>query len=95
MCDDNIGDFNIPEWLFRNKRNWQDIIDDLKRKDVALSTRKGYASQNGGVIDALIFDFDLEHIIPCMLHCVMAIVKKLLRLTVREAGKQGTPTYKS
>jgi len=31
-----------------------------------------------------VFDFDLMHIIPCMLHCDMAIIKKMLRKTAEE-----------
>jgi len=43
---------------------------------MAESTAKAEASHNGGICAAPIFDFDLEHIIPCMLHMLMAVVRK-------------------
>lgn len=86
VSDFNIGDFTIPCWPFRNHQQWKEIAEELKR--MSSTTAKSRASHNGGVAGAPIFDFDLYHIIPCMLHLTMAVVKKLLRLTARETGQQ-------
>lgn len=84
VCEKDIGDFSIPCWPFRNRQRWKEIIEEIKQLSEA--TAKANGRRNGGVIGEPVFDFDLEHIIPCMLHCIMAVIKKLLRLTANEAG---------
>lgn len=48
--------------------------------------RRDFASVAGGVLGKPIFKFLLSHVVPCMLHCVMAIVQKMIRLLAREAS---------
>jgi len=80
VCDLDIADFSIPCWPFRNHKNWEEIIEDVKKRSESGAARA--ATDNGGVKGPRIFGFDLFHIIPCMLHCIMAIVRKMLRLTL-------------
>lgn len=44
-----------------------------------LSNRKNKASRNGGIIGQPILEIDPDHTMPCLMHAIMAIVRKLIK----------------
>lgn len=82
VSDFEIADFTVEHWPFRNKAQWRYLVKRLRGK--SLSTRKANAASNFGIQAEPVLDLPLTNIIPCMLHTVMALVKKLVQLVARD-----------
>lgn len=83
VSSSNIADFTREHWPFRDKVEWEAQLTDLDGKSDR--TRASYASENWGVRERPVLNFPVTHVIPCMLHCVMAVVQKLFQLLTRDS----------
>lgn len=54
--------------------------------DRSASGRKTHAARHHGVQSTRILPFPRTHVIPCFLHCLSAIVRKLFKLLIRDTS---------
>lgn len=80
----DLFNFDIETWPLRDLQEMQKrgAEADSKRSE---STRNSFARVNYGIRGSPLFKITLDHIVPCMLHCFMAVMRKLLELLIEEA----------
>lgn len=76
-----LSDFTIEEWPFRNIREMQ----QLGQRADKLKDPTSFARRHAGIIRSPLFDFDIEMTVPCLLHLLMALGRKMLKMIVSEA----------
>lgn len=82
----DFTNFDIEDWPFRD-------IEEMKQdgnKAQNLKDPSTFARTHAGVIHCPLFDFKLEMTVPCFLHLLMALGRKMLKMIISEA--QGRPT---
>lgn len=65
---------------FRSFDDCNKIWNLLERKHWAKSTRKNKAVQNKGYINKPVLKFQMNHVVPCLMHAIMAILRKFIYL---------------
>lgn len=88
VCIDNLADFGIEDWPLRTKEEWDKLATEAERR--AMKSAKDTFARNKGIMGTPLFDFAMDHIIPCMLHCLMGITRKLFELLAAEAHNNPT-----
>lgn len=78
-----LFNFTIESWLLRDLTVMRELgkLAEVKQSEGAKST---FAREHYGVRNQPLFKVALDHIVPCMLHCFMGIMRKLLELLVEE-----------
>jgi hypothetical protein len=76
-----IHDFSKETWPMRTE---DDIAEDEIGIPTSASGKKKHAKEHHGICGTRILPFPRTHIIPCFLHCLSAIVKKLFKLLLRD-----------
>lgn len=66
-------------------RSEEEVAADEKNIPKSASGQKKHARKHHGVYSSRILRFPRTHIIPCFLHCLSAIVRKLFKLLLRDA----------
>lgn len=77
-----IGDFSIPEWSFRNINTMHELFDEIAH--LAPATRKGKGPRYQGIWEKPSLKLPLKRYIPCMVHLIMSIVKFLRKILFAE-----------
>src|SRR5690606_31942451 len=77
----NIGDFKIPNWKMRDLDEMMKIGERAARAN----DKKTFSKRHSGIVNRPIFCIPISHIVPCGLHLLMAIIRRLLALLVQEA----------
>lgn len=89
VCIHNLADFGIKEWPLRTKEEWDKLATEAERR-ATKSAKDTFARNNKGIMGTPLFDFAMDHIIPCMLHCLMGVTRKLFELLAAEAHNNPT-----
>jgi hypothetical protein len=82
VCADSIWDFEKPHWELRKYEEMQKLWEEVKTKTEA--AKKKFANIHYGITGRPLFNFLMDHVIPCMMHCQMGITRKLLSLLAEE-----------
>lgn len=73
-----LADFGIQRWPLQRK-DWDTINrGGLKR------AKENFARNNAGIIGTPTFEFAMDHVLPCRLHFLMAVTRKLYELLMTE-----------
>ncbi len=76
-----LHDFSKTEWLFHSEADRQKWATEVARRRGR--GKHAYGKEHCGVIAPPIFELPLKHIIPCNMHALMAILKKLVCITYK------------
>jgi hypothetical protein len=87
VCCETIHDFSKPSWPMRTE---EEVNADEQDIPTTKSGQKRHAKQHHGVQSRRILPFPRKNIIPCFLHCLSAIVKKLFKLLLRDTQLNDT-----
>ncbi|KAL6070879.1 unconventional myosin-VIIb-like [Balamuthia mandrillaris] len=80
----SIANFAIECWPLRNEAEmWRD--GEQAEKCESKSGKDRFAQKHFGVQNKPLINILLDHIIPCMLHCFMGVMHKLLELLMEQA----------
>lgn len=74
----DIHDFSVPSWPFHSEEQRAKWAEEVMQKQG--KGRRTYAKNHCGVVGSPLFALPLKQIIPCNMHAVMAILKKLVRI---------------
>jgi hypothetical protein len=80
---DNIWNFDIKNWPLRNQAEMQKLWEEVEQKHTEYAKRK-FAGKFYGILAKPLFNFVMDHVVPCMMHCQMGITKKLTQLLAEE-----------
>jgi hypothetical protein len=76
----NIHDFSIEAWPFHEEEERQKwAMEVMQRQE---GSRRAYGREHHGVISSPLFKLPLTQVVPCNLHALMAILKKLVSTLV-------------
>jgi len=81
--ESTLSDFSVEYWPFRDAATMRRLGEEAETKK-SENSRANFARTNYGIRNLPLFTILLDHIVPCMLHCFMAIMRKLLELLVEE-----------
>lgn len=83
--ESQLSDFTILSWPFRDEESMRELGRQAEAKKSEYS-RSQFARDHYGIRGVPLFNIKFDHIVPCMLHCFMAIMRKLLELLIEEAA---------
>ncbi|KAL6069211.1 hypothetical protein QOT17_007748 [Balamuthia mandrillaris] len=78
-----IHDFGIAQWPLRDEKEMMELAERAAKFPTE-GGKEAFARENYGITGKPVLPFGLDHIIPCMLHCLMGITNKLFELLVEE-----------
>jgi hypothetical protein len=86
VCNDKLGDFSIPTWPLHNDAHHRVEEEKVSR----LKGKSKFAAKHYGIIAPRVLDINLDHVIPCNMHAIMAITRHLFQLLVHDV--EDSPT---